>query len=578
MPSPRAPWVLAAAWRRRLLVGCTLLLAVASGCDDGDDHTPRDTRADDAQLDATDVSEDLPPDTAPDTPDTAPDTRVDVVLCDAVRCAEQGLVCDPQGGSDCVQPPPTCVADGEPCTVGTPVATGFVCAPRPDGSGVCRVVCDAGANPCPSLTACISGPDGSWCQPDECGSALADDCGDDARCVPVAVDIDMCVARAGTRVENAPCTWHTDCLDGICLAGRCAAPECTTRNDQVPCDSGLRCDPLRIDDAPLAVGICRATCSAFVSPSGCPLTDWCRPIQRNGDGAFSGVCVPDISPTTADNPCRSDLDCDRGLICSRGLCKRVCDPSASSGAAACDGGRDCVPFFQGLPYASDFGLCLQPCSPFDDSPCLEEEWCAINLFANGAAHCRATRGAVPEGGACFGATPSDTCQDGLICLETADCRRLCTPGAPAGSPGDTCLAGTGCAVLANAQGQPLATGYCATRCDYHGGTIGCDVDPTRPTCAMGEPFLQAFDLCLPAPRAILEPDESCTARGLHEYELCAPGGSICVARPGDGLVVCKDVCAFSEGPTGTVGHPDCRNETQTCSDVFGAGSNFGLCL
>ncbi|MCS6798435.1 MAG: hypothetical protein NZ898_07890 [Myxococcota bacterium] len=190
-----------------------------------------------------------------------------------------------------------------------------VCAPTPDGRGVCLAPCGADGRCTRDGYACrpvdATMPDGA--------RACLPACGSDAVCANEGFVCNdgtgLCTQPFDARRSGAACSAASDCPGGRCLSeaatgwpgGMCVAVGCRLSGDgpAEPCPMGSRC----VDDATgdPAVGMCAPLCD---DDADCRGGYGCR----RPEGADSGTCEP---------RCARDADCSGGRRCdaASGLCR-----------------------------------------------------------------------------------------------------------------------------------------------------------------------------------------------------------------------------------------------------------------
>ncbi len=318
----------------------------------------------------------------------------------------------------------TCLALGEPCSVGTE-CVGGLCAGTPAGS-VCSQTCDP-MRPtfgCPPSFYCASEPgfcDGfcvpgtvgtapleTTCAADtECGSGLCRDPGDGRRrCLDPCrgdrgdcLDGDVCVASDGAcsvcieagafgspRGLGEVCMDDTQCRSGLCVV-RDGVGECAE-----PCAGGTRCDA--------------------------------------GFACVDGTCLL-AREQPVGGPCVTSADCALGAVCAAQGERRWCTATCSA-EAPCPIGFQCVDVGT-MICAPVGGLLGEPCS--NDAEC-------------STAMCR--------DGSCTLPCSSETrCGPGFLCEALADGSRACfSPEPPPPPPGTG-----GCVVAPRDARTPNALGW-----------------------------------------------------------------------------------------------------------------------
>ncbi len=397
---------------------------------------------------------------------------------------------------------PSCVDDGNPCTIET-------CEP---GQGCVTILA-------PDLTSCEDGnacSSGDVCMAGKCRAGQPVDCNDQNVCTNDGCDPQLgCfnAPRAGACDDGSACTSASACLDGQCVGtstrncddgNPCTVDSCDALRgcthepiaDGSGCDDG---DPCTANEICLA-GTCLSSTLTQCDDDNPCTTSTCLPAQGCVHVPTSGSCEdgnlctgPDLCHQGAcvsggaivcddDNPCTNDSctpaqgcrhqpvstgTCDDGDLCtgagtcSGGVCRKGqaidCDDDNPCTTGLCDALQGCVQ----IPVS---GSCD------DGNPCTGEGTCQFGLCVAGPDL------VCDDGNACT----ADYCKPGVGCATLPRSDVPCEDGDPCTSH-DTCRAGqcvSGAALVCD-DGNPCTADSC--------GEDGCSYKPVSGGCDDGDP-------------------------------------------------------------------------------------------
>jgi|GEM_PF-1882252 len=388
-------------------------------------------------------------------------------------------------------------------------------------------------------------------------------------------------AGGGEIPVGEPCIGHADCTYGnqYCYFGVTTVRSCREYCDVagLGTDEGCQEGELCTLYAYGAAGACLRTCTPFVTPSGCPETEWCLPnppTGYTGGVAVDGLCVEEAaSASGGGEPCEG-TSCAGGYFCyhaagtelGHDVCQPLCDPEAAPGTVgACSEGAVCRAAFGSTTYS-----CVTLCDPFGAASCGAGEHCLAYQELDGEdlvveGHC-GEPGRKTLGEACA----DGECGVGLDCLEApppygtgSRCRPVCDVEAAL-----SCGTAASCVPLNHGDS---GLGTCEPSCTLfgEGEAAGCAADEwCAPTFLGGD-----AGTCVAMGTAGV--GDSCSAG-----DDCVAGG-YCDCRFGQTTTcfstrVCTDACL----PGAATGEPEGCASGQTCvrpSVWRGEPASFGIC-
>lgn len=569
----------------------------------------------------------------------------DGVACTVDACNATGICVGTPNNTYCANQPP---ALGNPCITGTCNATtgctfanltngtsctsdSFTCTIEYcNGGGSCLIVYDN--NTCATGNQCIQG----ICDPSNPGHNpvtgcyfvnLTSPCNDGKTCTYN----DTCVGGTcaglpnNTYCDNLAPGLGNPCIDGTCAPSTLGADPstgCTFTNNSDPCNDGYSCTFTDVCSG----GACTTTrndgfCVAEANALGQCLNATCNPPALGANTTTGclfinltmGQNCSDGSPCTYGDTCgaggctgtNNDTYCENippafNNTCIVGTCNGTngcintnepinfpCDADTYTCTyERCDGGGNCVVFFNDTVCASGDQCVTGTCSPSspganpttgclfvnNTNPCTDGFSCTFSDTCNGA-------------GVCVGISNNTFCATGNTCL-TGRCNIT--------APGHDVV--TGCVNTTNA--NSCNDGFTCTFPDVCSGGV-CTTTPNNFSC-FGE--AQMYNQCLSAaclPSALGHNVTSgCLFFNLTNSETCNDGVSCtlndgcingtCVGTPSNSTCegifpavgnpcitgYCDSVndCQFVNEPMGT----DCTDDGFTCTTQACDGS--GLCI
>ncbi len=425
---------------------------------------------------------------------------------------------------------PTCLDDGNPCTVEScSIELGCLSTLKPNLSA-----CEDG-NACTIGDQCVAG---------QCRSGEAASCDDQNACTSDGCDRELgCfnAPRAGACDDNTACTSSSTCQDGLCRGS--AVVDC---NDDNPCT---------IDSCDVLLG-CRH--ADIADGTGCDDGDACT----TGEVCQTGTCIASQLTVCNDGNACTSSTCVPGTGC-------VHVPQSGS----CEDGNKCTG-----PDVCNAGTCVagSALTCDDNNPCTTDSCTA----ASGCKHVAANGGSCDDKDLCTGAgvCSQGACQKGarLACDDYNQCTfDQCDPVQgcvqiqihTACDDGDACTGEGACrlgtcvpgAALACDDGNPCTADYCKAGvgcATLPRSNVPCDdanLCTTNDTCQQGK--------CVGGAPLDCDDDNVCTA------DSCGAGGCSNKAVSGgcsDGsLCTLGDTCVSGRCEPGT---PKLCADADSCTD------------